>query len=159
MVSSIVRVSITEGVGMRNYWNKLDKCEGLLLLSRAYPQVPCKSRRCKSQILIPSEQAFKPIGPASTQQGQVPSSSGIPCVQGNAHGQSVRRKAAPDAFTRGESSPASAPGSPLTYGPQVAMEPIARNADNSVSSTDFSSVSGWGAAQPKLVPTVIACTS
>jgi 5'-AMP-activated protein kinase, regulatory beta subunit len=59
-------------------------------------------------------------------------------------------------------SPPLSPGSPLTYSPQVAMEPIPKHGadDGSVgagrTATEFVGAAGWP-AQPKLVPVVIAC--
>eukprot|EP00879_Flechtneria_rotunda_P003348 GHRR01003575.1.p1 GENE.GHRR01003575.1~~GHRR01003575.1.p1 ORF type:complete len:273 (+),score=72.07 GHRR01003575.1:199-1017(+) len=54
-------------------------------------------------------------------------------------------------------SPPMSPGSPLTYSPQVAMEPIAKQENSSGQrlATEFVGVAGWP-AQPKLVPVVIA---
>lgn len=54
-------------------------------------------------------------------------------------------------------SPPVSPGSPLTYSPQVAMEPIARH-DSSAQrlGTEFVGAAGWP-AQPKLVPVEITC--
>ena len=51
------------------------------------------------------------------------------------------------------------PGSPLTYSPQIAMEPLKgdeyQRAGSVYGQTEFA---GW-AAQPKLVPTVLVCES
>lgn len=59
----------------------------------------------------------------------------------------------------GRSSPPMSPGSPLTYSPQIPMEPIPKHDEvgrgGPYSHTEFA---GW-AAQPKLVPTVIVCES
>jgi hypothetical protein len=54
-------------------------------------------------------------------------------------------------------SPPMSPGSPLTYSPQVAMEPLARD-DGGPRGPDFVGAAGWP-AQPKLVPVVIVCES
>ncbi|KAK9820387.1 hypothetical protein WJX72_009820 [[Myrmecia] bisecta] len=55
-------------------------------------------------------------------------------------------------------SPPCSPGSPLTYSPQVVMEPIATARPEDMmlgrSAAEFHGVAGWP-AQPKLVPTVI----
>lgn len=46
------------------------------------------------------------------------------------------------------------------YGPQLAMEPIARVVqDASISSSEIPTLTDWGAAQPKLVPTAIVCAA
>jgi len=54
-------------------------------------------------------------------------------------------------------SPPMSPSSPLTYSPQVAMEPLAK-ADDVLgrAATEFVGAAGWP-AQPKLVPVVIVC--
>ncbi|WIA22722.1 hypothetical protein OEZ86_009682 [Tetradesmus obliquus] len=54
-------------------------------------------------------------------------------------------------------SPPMSPGSPLTYTPQVQMEPIQKQDDSSGQrpATEFVGAAGWP-AQPKLVPVVIA---
>lgn len=57
----------------------------------------------------------------------------------------------------GGHSPPPSPGSPLVYSPQVAMEPILPQGGRGQES-DMHGISGWP-AQPKLVPTVIVCTS
>lgn len=60
------------------------------------------------------------------------------------------------AGTRGSASPPMSPGSPLTYSPQVPMEPIptrGEEAGRGGSVYGQSEFAGW-AAQPKLVPTV-----
>lgn len=61
-------------------------------------------------------------------------------------------------------SPPASPGSPLTYSPQVAMEPIAHDefpttagASKGGMAAEFHGLSGYP-AQPKLVPTVIVWT-
>jgi 5'-AMP-activated protein kinase regulatory beta subunit len=46
------------------------------------------------------------------------------------------------------------PGSPLTYSPQMVMEPIAKPED--IRGPDFHGISAWPAG-PKLVPVVILC--
>ncbi|GBF94195.1 hypothetical protein Rsub_06465 [Raphidocelis subcapitata] len=51
-------------------------------------------------------------------------------------------------------SPPMSPGSPLTYSPQVAMEPLARDDGAGPRAADFVGAAGWP-AQPKLVPVVI----
>eukprot|EP00882_Tetradesmus_deserticola_P025847 GHRQ01028425.1.p1 GENE.GHRQ01028425.1~~GHRQ01028425.1.p1 ORF type:complete len:106 (+),score=14.39 GHRQ01028425.1:454-771(+) len=63
---------------------------------------------------------------------------------------------AADSFRVG--SPPMSPGSPLTYSPQVQMEPIQKQYDSSGQrpATEFVGAAGWP-AQPKLVPVVIAC--
>ena len=55
-------------------------------------------------------------------------------------------------------SPPLSPGSPLTYLPQVQMEPMSRAAEASATTApqEFHGVAGWP-AQPKLVPVVIVC--
>jgi 5'-AMP-activated protein kinase regulatory beta subunit len=55
-------------------------------------------------------------------------------------------------------SPPTSPGSPLTYSPQVAMEPLTRQEDvmGQRHATEFVGAAGWP-AQPKLVPVVITC--
>lgn len=55
-------------------------------------------------------------------------------------------------------SPPVSPGSPLTYSPQVAMEPLQKPDESSGQrpATEFVGAAGWP-AQPKLVPVVIAC--
>eukprot|EP00882_Tetradesmus_deserticola_P019246 GHRQ01020704.1.p1 GENE.GHRQ01020704.1~~GHRQ01020704.1.p1 ORF type:complete len:234 (+),score=55.50 GHRQ01020704.1:279-980(+) len=62
---------------------------------------------------------------------------------------------AADSFRVG--SPPMSPGSPLTYSPQVQMEPIQKQYDSSGQrpATEFVGAAGWP-AQPKLVPVVIA---
>eukprot|EP00882_Tetradesmus_deserticola_P010062 GHRQ01010632.1.p1 GENE.GHRQ01010632.1~~GHRQ01010632.1.p1 ORF type:complete len:278 (+),score=82.35 GHRQ01010632.1:267-1100(+) len=62
---------------------------------------------------------------------------------------------AADSFRVG--SPPMSPGSPLTYSPQVQMEPIQKQDDSSGQrpATEFVGAAGWP-AQPKLVPVVIA---
>lgn len=59
-----------------------------------------------------------------------------------------------DGLTQG-SLPMS-PGSPLTYSPQVAMEPLSRDDGAGPRGPDFVGAAGWP-AQPKLVPVVIVC--
>ncbi len=54
-------------------------------------------------------------------------------------------------------SPPMSPGSPLTYSPQVAMEPLAKPEEVlGRPATEFVGAAGWP-AQPKLVPVVIVC--
>ncbi len=58
-------------------------------------------------------------------------------------------------------SPPTSPGSPLTYSPQVAMEPFSKDefpsaAARTTHPAEFHGPSGWP-AQPKLVPTVFSC--
>jgi len=53
-------------------------------------------------------------------------------------------------------SPPMSPGSPLTYSPQVAMEPLSRDDGAGPRGPDFVGAAGWP-AQPKLVPVVIVC--
>ena len=88
-------------------------------------------------------------------------------VQGNTHAKGWHHNDAvphDDAFQNSE-SPADPPGSPLTYSPQLLMQPHdaaggspygSRGAGSAVS--DCHAVAGWP-AQPKLVPTVIVCES
>ena len=82
------------------------------------------------------------------------------CVQGNTQGRRASQDV-PVARNEGMGSPAS-PGSPLTYHPQMQMEPLM---PPSLSDTFALSgrqtphefhLAGWP-AQPKLVPTVITC--
>lgn len=56
-------------------------------------------------------------------------------------------------------SPPLSPGSPLTYSPQIPMEPIARADELTAANRnapEFHGVAGWP-AQPKLMPVVIVC--
>lgn len=50
------------------------------------------------------------------------------------------------------------PGSPLTYSPQIAMEPLSKGDEYQRAGSVYgqSEFAGW-AAQPKLVPTVLVC--
>jgi len=83
-------------------------------------------------------------------------------VQGNTHAKRSTQgeeaaEGAADAFRVG--SPPVSPGSPLTYSPQVPMEPIARHDHDSSAQrlgTEFVGAAGWP-AQPKLVPVEITC--
>lgn len=77
--------------------------------------------------------------------------------QGNTQGKRSRLNALPDDHMPA-SSPPTSPGSPLTYSPQVAMEPIPQQGGplGRDHAAEFHGVSGWP-AQPKLVPTVIVC--
>jgi hypothetical protein len=85
--------------------------------------------------------------------------------QGNTHAKRSIQGDEPaegaDSFRVG--SPPVSPGSPLTYTPQVAMEPIAHaharhEHDSSAQrlGTEFVGAAGWP-AQPKLVPVEITC--
>jgi 5'-AMP-activated protein kinase regulatory beta subunit len=56
-------------------------------------------------------------------------------------------------FSGHPAGPPSVPGSPVTYSPQMAMEPFAKHGDGAGSVYGHSEFAGW-AAQPKLVPTV-----
>ena len=78
-------------------------------------------------------------------------------LQGNTQGKRARLDAPPDEHMPAGSPPTS-PGSPLTYSPQVAMEPIPQQGATlgRDHAAEFHGVSGWP-AQPKLVPTVIVC--
>ncbi|KAJ9522251.1 hypothetical protein QJQ45_008078 [Haematococcus lacustris] len=55
-------------------------------------------------------------------------------------------------------SPPISPGSPLTYSPQIPMEPIAK-VEDAISrprvEPEYQGLAGWGPATPKLVPVVI----
>jgi hypothetical protein len=85
--------------------------------------------------------------------------------QGNTH---AKRSTPGDATAEGSEafrvgSPPTSPGSPLTYTPQVPMEPIAHaharhEHDSSAQrlGTEFVGAAGWP-AQPKLVPVEITC--
>lgn len=80
-------------------------------------------------------------------------------LQGNTHAKrsiGSEESAAAEGFHVG--SPPMSPGSPLTYTPQVQMEPIQKQDDSSGQrpATEFVGAAGWP-AQPKLVPVVIAC--
>lgn len=62
-----------------------------------------------------------------------------------------------DAFA--STSPPCSPGSPLTYSPQIPMEPIPKVDQAPLGrdhAAEFHGLAGWP-AQPKLVPTVIVC--
>ena len=84
-------------------------------------------------------------------------------MQRNTHAKGWHHSAAlaHDEFQNSE-SPADPPGSPLTYSPQLLMQPHdapgspygSRGAGAAIS--DCHAVAGWP-AQPKLVPTVIVC--
>ncbi len=76
-------------------------------------------------------------------------------LQGNT---SSRTSATGELSNERPSSPPSTPGSPLTYSPSVAMEPIGKVQEDMVraQATEFHGLAGWP-AQPKLVPTVIVC--
>lgn len=85
--------------------------------------------------------------------------------QGNTHAKRSIQVDEPaegaDSFRVG--SPPVSPGSPLTYSPQVPMEPIAHarsrhDHDSSAQrlGTEFVGAAGWP-AQPKLVPVEITC--
>lgn len=57
------------------------------------------------------------------------------------------------------SSPPCSPGSPLTYSPQIPMEPMPKVDQAPLGrdhAAEFHGLAGWP-AQPKLVPTVIVC--
>lgn len=74
---------------------------------------------------------------------------------GNTHTKERHAEGTPDEHFRSHSPPCS-PGSPLTYSPQVPMEPISKPEDITTRSNipEFHGVAGWP-AQPKLVPVVI----
>ena len=84
-------------------------------------------------------------------------------LQGNVQGAAAGRRRS-DAATPEETlpvgSPPTSPGSPLTYSPQVPMEPIPQSGGplGRDQAAEFHGVSGWP-AQPKLVPTVIICAA
>ncbi|GIL62567.1 hypothetical protein Vafri_16760 [Volvox africanus] len=63
---------------------------------------------------------------------------------------------APDNDHYRHASPPISPGSPLTYSPQIPMEPISRAEDVTANrgAPEFYGVAGWP-AQPKVVPVVI----
>lgn len=74
-------------------------------------------------------------------------------LQGQQHGkQRPPPEADEDSLQSFRSGSPSVPGSPLTFSPQVPMEPLGRTEEESLGQTEFA---GW-AAQPKLVPTVFA---
>lgn len=73
-------------------------------------------------------------------------------VQGNTPSTTTRRK--PTEGYGGSAQPPS-PGSPLTYGPQLAMQPMSRVPE--YSSKSSADIPFTCPAQPKLVPTAIAC--
>lgn len=80
-------------------------------------------------------------------------------LQGNTHAKrSIGGEDVIEAETSYVGSPPMSPGSPLTYSPQVAMEPIPKQDDSlgQRPATEFVGAAGWP-AQPKLVPVVIAC--
>ncbi|GLI62271.1 hypothetical protein VaNZ11_004878 [Volvox africanus] len=62
----------------------------------------------------------------------------------------------PDNYHYRHASPPISPGSPLTYSPQIPMEPISRAEDVTANrgAPEFYGVAGWP-AQPKVVPVVI----
>lgn len=81
------------------------------------------------------------------------------CLQGNTHAKrSIGGEDAVENEPFHMGSPPMSPGSPLTYSPQVAMEPIQKQDDSMGQrpATEFVGAAGWP-AQPKLVPVVIAC--
>lgn len=84
-----------------------------------------------------------PCSPAS--QGQTHVKGARPVGEGEHY--PVQSGTPPGAFT---------PGSPLTYSPQMPMEPLTSRADSSRIGLPQTEFAGWG-AQPKVVPTVIAC--
>lgn len=78
-------------------------------------------------------------------------------LQGNAPGKDRAMADAEDAGPPAQQpSPQFSPGSPLTYSPQVAMEPLSKPEEGAHRSAEFHGVAGWP-AQPKLVPVVIVC--
>lgn len=86
--------------------------------------------------------------PAGGPQGNTSTKRGAP-GDGSAAGE--------DAFA--STSPPCSPGSPLTYSPQIPMEPIPKVDQAPLGrdhAAEFHGLAGWP-AQPKLVPTVIVC--
>jgi hypothetical protein len=81
-------------------------------------------------------------------------------LQGQAHGRHRRTSLEyqDDSMHVPPSGSPLAPGSPLTYSPQIAMEPLSKNDEFQRGGSVYgqSEFAGW-AAQPKLVPTVLVC--
>jgi 5'-AMP-activated protein kinase regulatory beta subunit len=86
-------------------------------------------------------------------------------AQGNTHAKGWQHSdaLAHDEFQNSE-SPVDPPGSPLTYSPQLLMQPHSAGGSpygsrgSGAAASDCHAVAGWP-AQPKLVPTVIVCKS
>jgi hypothetical protein len=88
-----------------------------------------------------------------------------PAPGGGPQGNTSTKRGAPgDGSAAGEdafasTSPPCSPGSPLTYSPQIPMEPIPKVDQAPLGrdhAAEFHGLAGWP-AQPKLVPTVIVC--
>lgn len=80
-------------------------------------------------------------------------------LQGNSQTKRPQTPQSPTHDNYGAVSPPFSPGSPLTYVPQMPMEPaLSRTEDSSHRSTtgESQNVAGW-ASQPRLVPTKILC--
>ncbi len=81
-------------------------------------------------------------------------------MQGQTHGR--HRRTTTDYADESMQVPVSgsplSPGSPLTYSPQIAMEPLSKGDEFQRGGSVYgqSEFAGW-AAQPKLVPTVLVC--
>jgi len=82
-------------------------------------------------------------------------------LQGNSHTKRPQASEEPSNDSYAAASPPFSPGSPLTYVPQMPMEPAMSRSEDSAAhrgaSPEFhSDVAGWP-AQPRLVPTKILC--
>jgi hypothetical protein len=103
--------------------------------------------------------AMLPLLDAASPSSERANHNRHPNHQGNTH---AKRSLQGDEAAAGAAeachvgSPPVSPGSPLTYTPQVAMEPLAHESSAARLGTEFVGAAGWP-AQPKLVPVEITC--